>query len=55
MPPAAIPANLAATDPDKAKLIMQVLQLTEDQIAKLPKDQQISIMELKKQLHNPMN
>ncbi len=54
MVPPGMPSNLAATDPDKAKLIMQVLQLTDEQISKLPRDQQASIMELKKQLNTPM-
>ena len=49
MPPQ-IPPQLASSDPDKAQLIMQVLQLTDAQIALLPADQRASILELKKQI-----
>merc|ERR1712110_748197 len=48
----AIPPQFANSDPDKAQLIMQVLQLTEAQIAMLPTEQQASILELKKQIGN---
>merc|ERR1712008_123684 len=47
-----IPPQFANSDPDKAQLIMQVLQLTEAQIAMLPTEQQASILELKKQIGN---
>lgn len=48
--PPGIPAELASSDPDKAQLIMQVLQLTDEQIRMLPAEQQVSILELKKQI-----
>jgi len=48
--PPQIPAALASSDPEKAQLIMQVLQLTDQQIANLPPEQQQSILELKKQV-----
>ena len=46
--PASVPSQFANSDPDKAQLIMQVLQLTDAQIAMLPAEQQASILELKK-------
>ena len=52
MPPHGIPPQLASSDPDKAALIMQVLQLTDQQIAMLPAEQRASILELKKQIAN---
>jgi hypothetical protein len=51
--PPGIPPQLASSDPDKTRLIMQVLQLTDAQIAMLPREQQASIMELKKQIATP--
>ena len=45
-----LPPHLATADPGRTALIMQVLQLTDDQIAMLPAEQRISIMELKKQI-----
>ena len=42
--------NLAGEDPEKAQLIMQVLQLTDEQIAVLPAEQRQSIMVLKEQI-----
>ncbi len=52
--PHGIPPHLANSDPDKAQLIMQVLQLTDAQIAMLPAEQRASILELKKQIaHTP--
>merc|ERR1712050_392686 len=48
--PASVPSQFANSDPDKAQLIMQVLQLTDAQIAMLPAEQQASILELKKQI-----
>ncbi|XP_040573452.1 cleavage stimulation factor subunit 2 [Lepeophtheirus salmonis] len=39
-------------DPEKAQLIMQVLQLTDQQIALLPAEQRQSIMELKNQMNS---
>ncbi|XP_063974332.1 cleavage stimulation factor subunit 2-like isoform X2 [Diachasmimorpha longicaudata] len=41
-----------ASDQEKAALIMQVLQLTDDQIAKLPIEQRQSILVLKEQIAN---
>jgi cleavage stimulation factor subunit 2 len=41
---------LAGADPEKAQLIMQVLQLTDEQIAMLPPEQRQSIMVLKEQI-----
>ena len=51
-----LPPHLAGADPEKAALIMQVLQLTDDQIAVLPAEQRQSIMVLKEQIkqHGPM-
>jgi len=45
-----LPAHLAGADPEKAQLIMQVLQLTDEQIAVLPAEQRQSIMVLKDQI-----
>ena len=39
-----------STDEEKAALIMQVLQLSEDQIAMLPVDQRKSILALREQI-----
>ena len=50
-----LPTHLAGADPDKAQLIMQVLKLTDEQIAMLPSEQRSSIMELKKQINHPSN
>lgn len=49
--PPGLPASLAGADPAKAELIMQVLQLTDEQIAMLPADQRASIFALKKQIN----
>jgi cleavage stimulation factor subunit 2 len=50
VPPAA-PANADGTDDkEKAQLIMQVLQLTPEQINMLPDEQRRSILTLKEQL-----
>merc|ERR1711973_790723 len=51
-----LPPHLAGADPEKAQLIMQVLQLTDEQIAVLPSEQRQSIMVLKEQIkqHGPM-
>jgi len=49
-PPPQLPAHLAGADPEKAQLIMQVLQLTDEQIAMLPPQQRESIMVLKEQI-----
>ena len=51
-PPPGVPPQFAKNDPEKAQLIRQVLQLTPEQIAMLPAEQQASIMELKKQIEN---
>ena len=48
-----LPQHLANAPPEKTQLIMQVLKLTDDQIAMLPAEQRASIMELKKQIHQP--
>ena len=49
--PGGVPLNnIAGEDPEKAQLIMQVLQLTDDQIAVLPAEQRQSIMVLKEQI-----
>jgi len=45
-----LPPHLAGADPEKAQLIMQVLQLTDEQIAVLPAEQRQSIMVLKDQI-----
>jgi len=50
-PPPQLPPHLAGADPEKAQLIMQVLQLTEEQIAMLPPQQRESIMVLKEQIN----
>lgn len=53
-PPPQLPPHLAGADPEKAQLIMQVLQLTDEQIAVLPPEQRQSIMVLKEQINqNP--
>merc|ERR1711944_275985 len=46
--PIQLPPHLANADPSRTQLIMQVLQLTDEQIAMLPTEQRLSIMELKK-------
>lgn len=46
----ALPSQFAGADPEKAELIMQVLKLTDEQIALLPHDQRQSILQLKKQV-----
>ena len=48
--PPQIPAALAASDPDKAQLILQVMQIPDEQIAMLPAEQRQSILQLKKEL-----
>merc|ERR1719411_154952 len=50
--PIQLPPHLANADPARTQLIMQVLQLTDEQIAMLPSEQRLSIMELKKQIAN---
>jgi len=50
-PPPQLPPHLAGADPEKAQLIMQVLQLTDEQIAMLPLQQRESIMVLKEQIN----
>ncbi|UYV67700.1 CSTF2 [Cordylochernes scorpioides] len=50
IPPTRPAAPLAAQDQEKAALIMQVLQLSEQQIAMLPPEQRHSIMILKDQI-----
>lgn len=50
-PPPQLPPHLAGADPEKAQLIMQVLQLTDEQIAMLPPEQRQSIMVLKEQIN----
>ena len=50
--PLQLPPHLASADPSRTALIMQVLQLTDEQIAMLPNEQRISIMELKKQINS---
>ncbi|XP_031549422.1 cleavage stimulation factor subunit 2-like [Actinia tenebrosa] len=44
------PADISAQDQEKAALIMQVLSLTDQQIALLPEEQRQSIMMLKEQI-----
>lgn len=44
------PPQMDASDDEKTKLIMQVLSLTDDQIASLPADQRQSILMLREQL-----
>lgn len=39
-----------ASDQEKAALIMQVLQLSDEQIAQLPSEQRVSIVMLKEQI-----
>jgi len=46
-----LPPHLAGADPEKAQLIMQVLQLTDEQIAMLPPEQRQSILVLKEQIN----
>jgi len=53
-PAPALPPHLAGADPEKAQLIMQVLQLTDEQIAVLPPEQRQNIMVLKEQIQGPM-
>lgn len=48
---AGVPPQMLTNDPARNQLIMQVLQLTDDQISMLPVDQRMSIMELKKQIN----
>ena len=48
--PANLPPNLAGQDQEKASLIMQVLQLSDEQIRMLPREQRASIMQLKEQI-----
>ena len=43
-------AGISSVDQEKAALIMQVLQLTDDQIAMLPPEQRQSILMLKEQI-----
>ena len=50
--PPPLPPQLAAADPEKAKLIMQVMSLTEEQIAMLPREQRESIVQLKRQMQS---
>ena len=45
-----LPHHLAGTDPEKAQLIMQVLQLTDAQITVLPAEQRTNLMMLRDQL-----
>jgi len=49
--PPQLPPHLAGADPEKAQLIMQVLQLTDEQIAMLPPEQRQSILVLKEQIN----
>ena len=49
-PPMQLPPHLAGADPGRTELIMQVLKLTDDQIAMLPAEQRLRIVELKKQI-----
>jgi len=46
-----LPPHLAGADPEKAQLIMQVLQLTDEQISMLPPEQRQSILVLKEQIN----
>lgn len=46
-----LPDHLAGADPEKAQLIMQVLQLTDEQISMLPPEQRQSILVLKEQIN----
>ncbi|XP_054710929.1 cleavage stimulation factor subunit 2-like [Uloborus diversus] len=52
---AAAAASIAPHDQEKANLIMQVLQLTDEQIALLPPEQRQSIMILKEQIARSQN
>jgi len=49
--PPRLPEHLAGADPEKAQLIMQVLQLTDEQISMLPPEQRQSILVLKEQIN----
>lgn len=49
--PPRLPDHLAGADPEKAQLIMQVLQLTDEQISMLPPEQRQSILVLKEQIN----
>merc|ERR1712110_677568 len=49
-PQSQLPPHLAGVDPEKAALISQVLQLSDEQIAGLPAEQRQSIMVLKEQM-----
>ncbi|XP_071522094.1 uncharacterized protein CstF64 isoform X2 [Panulirus ornatus] len=48
--PPSLPASLAGQDQEKASLIMQVLQLSDEQIKMLPPEQRASILQLKEQI-----
>ncbi|XP_018023671.1 cleavage stimulation factor subunit 2 tau variant isoform X2 [Hyalella azteca] len=48
--PASLTSGLAGHDQEKASLIMQVLQLSDEQIRMLPPEQQSSILQLKEQI-----
>ncbi|XP_027214593.1 cleavage stimulation factor subunit 2 isoform X1 [Penaeus vannamei] len=48
--PPTLPPSLAGQDQEKASLIMQVLQLSDDQIKMLPPEQRASILQLKEQI-----
>jgi len=50
--PANLSQSLAGHDQEKAQLIMQVLQLSDEQIRLLPPEQQASIVQLKEQLQH---
>merc|ERR1719189_1035534 len=50
-----LPPHLAGVDPEKAALITQVLQLSDEQIAGLPAEQRQSIMVLKEQMKHGNN
>jgi len=52
---AALPAGLAGQDQEKASLIMQVLQLSDEQIRMLPPEQRASILQLKEQIQRSQN
>ncbi|XP_063855860.1 LOW QUALITY PROTEIN: cleavage stimulation factor subunit 2-like [Scylla paramamosain] len=45
-----LPTSLAGQDQEKASLIMQVLQLSDEQIKMLPPEQRASILQLKEQI-----
>ncbi|XP_033741442.1 cleavage stimulation factor subunit 2-like [Pecten maximus] len=55
MPNMSAGASISAQDQEKAALIMQVLQLTDQQIAMLPPDQRQSILILKDQIAKSAN